>query len=181
MKGIEDRISNEPAFAMHCGAAEPMTFQELSHLAITPLLKVETFQGIPEGPRDVVGARETVRGVKNIDSARAEEPVHGLEVERDVIGVKVFEKLVAEDHIGTAGGKVEMVPVVDDEFKVVGGDLTGGTLVGDVDAVNLFASRCRCKAETAVAGGELDEDGFGAVRGKVRTKEPQLLFTVLLG
>lgn len=181
MKDVEWSITNESPLAVHGGASEAMEFQQSPHLVVGPLLKMEALEGVAELAGDIVGTRIAVRGVEDVNAPRLEQPVDHFKVGIDVVGVEVLEELVAEDKIGASVGQVEVIPVVNDELEVLRKDFTGGTLVGDVDAVDLFASRCRRKAQPAIPGGELDEDGFRARFGKMGTKEPQLLFTVLLG
>jgi hypothetical protein len=135
---------------------------------------MKTLEGVAEVDGDIMGARKAVGRVEDIDAAWLEETAHQFEVGGHVIGMKMLEELITEGEVGTTVGKVEMISVVDDEFEMVREDLPGGTLVGDVDAVNPFAPADGGSAETAVARGELDQDGFGSGIGKMRAEESEL-------
>lgn len=166
---------------MDRGVTEPVSFEQSPHLAVGPLLEVEALEGIAKVNRNVVRPGKAVRGIEDVDSSRLEEPVDHLKVGADVVGMKVLEELVAKGDVGASIRKIEVIPVVDDEFEVLRKDFVGGTLVGDVDAVDVLAPLRRRAAETAIPGGDLDKNGFRARFGKVGTKEAQLRFEVAAG
>lgn len=181
VKGVEKRASQEAAFAVHRGAGEPVTFQQLPHLAVGPFLEMETLEGIAEVNGDIMRPGEAMWGIEDIDASRLEEAADQLEVEGDVLGVEVFQKLVAEGEVGAGVGQVELVTVVDDEIEVIRRGFAGTALVGDVDTVDAFAPLGRRAAEAAIPGGELYQDGLGAGFGKMRAEEAQLRLEVVPG
>ena len=178
MDCVQDPVANEAAPAVDRGLAETVLLQETSHLAVSPFLEMEAIEGVPEIAGDIMRAGESMRCVENVDASWLEEAVGKFEVEIDVVGVKVFEELVAESQVGAAVGEVEVIAIVDDKLKIPGEDLAGRALVGNVDPVDMRAPlRCR-SGEAAVTGGEFDQDRLGAGLGKVRAEEAELRLNV---
>jgi len=181
VQAVEERILQKSALPVHRRPTEPVAPQQLAHLAIAPFLEVKTLEGIPKMNRDIVRAGETMRRVEDVDASRTEEPVHGFEVKGNIIGVEVLEELVAEGKVAAAIGQIELVAIVDDQFEILRENFSRRALVGDVDAVDALAPLCRRSAESAIAGGDLDEDGFGSRLGKMRAKETHLRLQIFPG
>jgi len=123
VKKIEEWRRDKSPPPVYRSPAEAMPSQQSPHLAVGPLLKMETLEGVAEIAGDIVGAGKTVRGVEDVDSSRLEEAMDHLKVGIDVVRVKVLEKLVAEGDVGASVGQVEVVTIVDDKLEIVGCDL----------------------------------------------------------
>ena len=50
-----------------------------------------------------MGSRKAVRRRKNVTSPRFQDPIGELEMEVNVVGVEMLEKLVAEKGVGDPG------------------------------------------------------------------------------
>jgi hypothetical protein len=109
--------------------------------------------------------------VEDIPSTGFEQSMNEVEMRADIIGVEVLEKLVAEDDVGDACGQVEVVTVIDDEFKVGESRLARGALVGDVHSNDAVRQAGGGITQTTVAWGELHE---GFVLAEERAQQAEL-------
>jgi len=104
VKGVEERVLHEATLAVHRGAVEPVAFQHLPHLAVGPLLKMETLERVSEMDRDIVRAREAMRGIEDVDASRFEKAINRVKMQINIFRMKVFEELVAKGEVGAAVG-----------------------------------------------------------------------------
>ena len=63
---------------------------------------------------------KSMRRIKNIDTARFQKAVNGGEMQRNIVGMKMFQKLVAECDIDTFVRQIQVIAVVNDQLEIRG-------------------------------------------------------------
>lgn len=93
-----------------------------------------------------------------------------------VFGVEMFEELIAEDDIyGCVGNRVELVAIVDNQFKIIRKSFIGIALVGNIDANDMGAMFAGLKSKAAIAGGDFQESHLWF---EMRGDETELFFDI---
>ena len=94
----------------------------------------------------------------------------------DILGMEMFDELVAEDDVGARIRQIERKPVIDEEPEISGRGRALDRLIGNIDADHGPRHSADAIGEGAIARRELDEIGF-------RSDEPldQSEFFLIMG